>query len=252
MALRKIADLNTPDLLLCEKMPGGLKLSSGINRSELVGFANTYGYLLPPDKMLPHLPGKSVPPLETDKARWDAWVMILCAAQGRAIMRARFVGDGFTEIPGYGQRGRWSYRGDGFTPANVAESYRNWCDLAVPAPRGEVGLTGTSHRSSWMHAAGTLFIHSETDADNTIEIMLNIRDEGGGLHPEIARLRAGHATKRRDFPDTLPGMLTEMLVAETDWALTEDPFVALEQMHRWADEAGDLLWRALTEIGELA
>ncbi len=74
MPLRKIADLNTPDLLLCEKMPGGFKLSAGINRSELVGFANTYGYLLPPDKMLPHLPGKSVPPLETEKARWDAWV----------------------------------------------------------------------------------------------------------------------------------------------------------------------------------
>lgn len=252
MPLRKIADLCTTDLILCEKMDGGLKLSTGINRSELVAYANMYGYLLPPEKVWPHAPGKSVPPLNDGKTEWHAWVQVLCASQGRAIMRARFVGDGFVDIPGHGQRGRWSYRLGPFTPESVAESYSNWQYLRSPEGSKETFVASTSFKREWLTPAGELLIHSETKADDSIEVRLNIVDRGGGLSPEVFKMLRGPHRKREELPDSLPGTIGPMLQAEIPWALTTDPLVAMAQMGEWADAAGDLLWRALTEIGELA
>ncbi len=251
--LRKIADLNTVDLLLCEKMPGGLKLSSGILKSELVAYANTYGYLFPPEAQWPHMPHKSVPPLETDKAKWDAWVQLLCASQGRAIVRARFAEEGEVGIPGGGKRGRWSFRLGPFTPESVAESYRNWTEMVIPTHKDErPALVGTSHTRSWMQPAGTLFLHSETHADRSIDVSLNLRDHGAGLEPEIASVMTGGGKNRKHLPEGIPATLSPMLIEAIPWEPIRDPLIALENVRAWADAAGDLLWRALTEIGELS
>lgn len=81
MTLRRILELNTADLNLqdCE-------LAGGLTRAGLVGFANIYGYLYPKPEMIPELQGLT----DGSLGGWDAWILILAAKRGRAVLRARF------------------------------------------------------------------------------------------------------------------------------------------------------------------